>query len=190
MPMPEWGGSLPPSPSQRKVLQGMKDLPHTSPSPLFAVLWQRVWENRSLFGLTCFGHLVDRDPELLGHVSQNREDGKPRQNAGDGIAQGDYEGVPTEEKANALNIAAPCWGGLASPGFTVMRFSQGPPSVGTFQRHKEPVSNDMGHAVGFLPGLLSPVEGISPAPIVPSLPMPAVGAGEQPRLLWLPTYDF
>lgn len=40
----------------------MKDLPHTSPSPLLAVLWQRVWENRSLFDLTCFGHLVDRDP--------------------------------------------------------------------------------------------------------------------------------
>lgn len=166
----------------------MTDLPHTSPSQLLAVPWQRFRENRSLFDLTCFGHLVDGDPELLGHVSQNREDGKPRQNAGDGIAQGDYEGVPTEKKANALNIAAPCWGGLASPGFAAMRFSQGPPSVGTFQRYQEPVSNDTGHAVGFLPNLLSLEEGISPAPRVSSLPCAC--SREQLKLLWLPSYDF
>ena len=68
---------------------------------------QRVKEKGSSFGLTCFCHLVNRDPKFLGHVSQNREDGKPCQDAGDGIAQGHYEGVPIEEKEDALNMLAP-----------------------------------------------------------------------------------
>lgn len=61
-------------------------------------------EKGSLFGLTCFCHLVNRDPKLLGHVSQNGEDGKSCQDAGDGIAQGHYEGVPIEEKEDDLKI--------------------------------------------------------------------------------------
>lgn len=73
-----------------------------------------------MFGLTCFCHLVNRDPKLLGHVSQNGEDGKPCQDAGDGIAQGHYEGVPTEKEEDALNVLAPSHstqvpGGIASP---------------------------------------------------------------------------
>ena len=43
--------------------------------------------------LTCFGYLVHRHTQLLRHVAQHGEDGKASQDAGDGVAQGDNEGV-------------------------------------------------------------------------------------------------
>lgn len=81
---------------------------------------QAEGEGENIFGLTCFCYLVNRDPKLLGHVSQNGEDGKSCQDAGDGIAQGHYEGVPTETDEDALNTFAPSHptpvhGGIASP---------------------------------------------------------------------------
>lgn len=49
---------------------------------------------------TCFGHLVHGHTQLLRHVAQHREDSKASQDASDGIAQSDNEGVSAKESPN------------------------------------------------------------------------------------------
>lgn len=53
---------------------------------------------RAILGLTCFGHFLNRNIKFLGHVAQNREDGKASQDAGDSIAHSDYECIPKEQR--------------------------------------------------------------------------------------------
>lgn len=46
--------------------------------------------------MACFGHLVHGHTQLLRHVAQHREDSKASQDASDGIAQSDNEGVSVD----------------------------------------------------------------------------------------------
>lgn len=53
---------------------------------------------------TCFGNLVHRHIQLLRHVAQHGEDGEASQDAGDGVAQSDDEGVSARRSPGAGRV--------------------------------------------------------------------------------------
>lgn len=56
---------------------------------------------------TCFGYLVHRHTQLLRHVAQHGEDGETSQDAGDGIAQSDDEGVSAKTVPAQTRVSRP-----------------------------------------------------------------------------------
>lgn len=68
---------------------------------------------------TCFGNLAHRYIQLLRHVAQHREDGEASQDAGDGVAQSDNEGVSARRSPGSgrVNFAwrSPPWSTPSCP---------------------------------------------------------------------------